>query len=146
MVGFHSAWNHLEAFCELLFDRMGVPTSRVRMQAILDGRDAPAHGSMELDGVEGGYLGELERLLKRYDAVRSLAWVIGRSLSMDRDYREENARCDYLLMTEGEGEVVTSFEDVRAIVSAAHDDGLTDADVPAIALDHGDGVQKIEAG
>lgn len=142
----HSAWNHLEAFCELVFDRLGISPDRVRIQAILDGRDAPARGSMEIEGVEGGYLGELERLLKRYDAVESLAWVIGRSLSMDRDYREENARCDYLLMTKGEGEVVTNFDDVREIVGSTHERGLTDADVPAIAFDHGDGVLKIESG
>ena len=143
----HSAWNHLEAFCELVFERLDISPDRVRMQAILDGRDAPARGSMELDGVEGGYLGELERLLSRYDAMRSLAWVIGRSLSMDRDYREENARCDYLLMTEGEGKVATSLEDIRDIVSSSHESELTDADVPAIALDHdGTGPARIEPG
>ena len=143
----HSAWNHLEAFCELVFERLGISPDRVRMQAILDGRDAPARGSMEIEGVEGGYLGELERLLGRYDAVRSLAWVIGRSLSMDRDYREENARCDYLLMTAGEGETATGFEDVKAIVSSTHENEFTDADVPAIALDHdGTGPARIKPG
>ena len=143
----HSAWNHLEAFCELVFVRLGVSPDRVRMQAILDGRDAPARGSMEIEGVEGGYLGELERLLEKYDAVKSLAWVVGRSLSMDRDYREENARCDYLLMTEGEGEIATSLEDVKAIVSSVHESEFTDADVPAIAMDHnGTGPARIEPG
>ena len=143
----HSAWNHLEAFCELMFERLGVSPKRVRMQAILDGRDAPARGSLELEGVDGGYLGELERLLGRYDAVESLAWVIGRSLSMDRDYREENARCDYLLMTEGAGEVATGFEDVREIVTSTHECELTDADVPAIALNwDGVGPARIVAG
>ena len=102
----HSAWNHLEAFFELVFERIGVPSERVRMQAILDGRDAPAQGSLELDGVDGGYLGELERLLRRYDALGSLAWVIGRGLAMDRDYREENAISDYGQLTEGSGHQV----------------------------------------
>ena len=143
----HSAWNHLEAFCELVFIRLGISPERVRMQAILDGRDAPAQGSMEIEGVDGGYLGELERLLAKYDASESLAWVVGRSLSMDRDYREENARCDYLLMTEGKGEAVTSFADVKEIVSSAHENGLTDADVPAMALDHdGNGPVTIKPG
>ncbi len=143
----HSAWNHLEAFCELVFVRLGVSANRVRMQAILDGRDAPARGSVEIEGVEGGYLGELERLLMRYEAVESLAWVVGRSLSMDRDYREENARCDYQLLTKGEGETATSFDDIREIVSVAHHSELTDADVPAIALDHdGNGPAVIEPG
>ena len=130
----HSAWNHLEAFCELVFERIGVPPSRVRMQAILDGRDAPARGSLELEGVEGGYLGELERLLVRYNAVESLAWVIGRGLAMDRDYREGNAMCDYALLTEGAGQHVWGIEEVRKVVTAYHNDGKTDADVEAIAL------------
>ena len=132
----HSAWNHLEAFCELVFGKIGASPHRVRMQAILDGRDAPAEGSLKLEGVDGGYLGELQRLLKRYDAIESLAWVIGRSLSMDRDYREENARCDYLLLTEANGEAAHNFDDVTSIVKSTHDAGLTDADVPAIALHH----------
>ena len=143
----HSAWNHLEAFCELVFERIGVPPSRVRMQAILDGRDAPARGSLELEGVEGGYLGELERLLVRYNAVESLAWVIGRGLAMDRDYREENARCDYALLTEGAGQHVWGFEEVRQVVAAYHDDGKTDADVEAIALvQERGGVASIQPG
>ena len=126
----HSAWNHLEAFCELVFTRIGVSPDRVQMQAILDGRDAPAKGSLGIEGVDGGYLGELERLLARYDAIESLSWIIGRSLSMDRDYREENAKCDYLLLTEGVGEVAGGFEDVKSIVTATHEAELTDADVP----------------
>ena len=130
----HSAWNHLEAFCELVFVRLGVPPGRVRMQAILDGRDAPANGSLELEGVDGGYLGELERLLRRYDAVESLAWVIGRGLAMDRDYREANAICDYALLTEGAGQHVWGIDEVREVVAAYHEDGKTDADVEAIAL------------
>ena len=143
----HSAWNHLEAFCDLLFSKIGASPDRVRMQAILDGRDAPAHGSLEIEGIDGGYLGELERLLERHGAVESLAWVIGRSLSMDRDYREENARCDYLLLTEGDGELATGFHDIIAKVKEVHDAGFTDADVPAIALNHGGkGIAKIETG
>ena len=130
----HSAWNHLEAFCELLFARMGVPPSRVRMQAILDGRDAPARGSLELEGVEGGYLGELERLLNRYDAEEILTWVIGRGYAMDRDYREGNAQCDYALLTGGTGQNVLGFDGLREVVAAYHDMGKTDADVEATAL------------
>ncbi len=132
----HSAWNHLEAFCNLIFSRVGAPPHRVRMQAVLDGRDAPAHGSIQLEGVDGGYLGELQRLLNRYNAIESLAWVIGRSLSMDRDYREENAQCDYLLMTQAKGQIAHSFDDIASIVKSTHDTGFTDADVPAIALHH----------
>ncbi len=142
----HSAWNHLEAFCDLVFVRLGVSPDRVKMQAILDGRDAPASGSMELEGVEGGYLGELERLLTRYDAVASLAWVIGRGLAMDRDYREENASTDYAQLTEGAGLHTWGFEGVREIVAAYHEDGRTDAVVEAISLIGERGVSRINPG
>ncbi len=143
----HSAWNHLEAFCDLVFERIGVSPERVRMQAILDGRDAPAKGSMEIEGVEGGYLGELERLLERYNAIESLAWVVGRGLAMDRDYREENAQCDYELLTGGKGRQLRGFDAVRKIVAEYHDAGMTDADVEAIALEREDGsVPTIQPG
>ncbi len=142
----HSAWNHLEAFLELLFVRLKVPPRRVRMQAILDGRDAPARGSLELEGVEGGYLGELERLLGRYDAVESLAWVIGRGLAMDRDYREGNAIVDYAQLTEGAGQHVWHFEGVRDLVLWYHEEGFTDADVEAISLVGRRGVATISPG
>ena len=130
----HSDWNHLEAFCELLFGRLRIPSERVRMQAILDGRDAPSRGSLELDGVEGGYLGELARLLSRYDALDSLAWVIGRSYAMDRDYRVGNAACDYALLTEGAGEQVWGIDEVRKMVYAYHEYGRMDSDVEGIAV------------
>ena len=143
----HSAWNHLEAFLELLFVRLKVPPRQVRMQAILDGRDAPARGSLELDGVEGGYLGELERLLERYDATERLKWVIGRSYAMDRDYRETNALIDHGLLTQGAGEQIWGFKELREMVAEYHEMGHTDADVYAIAV-AGEpvGVERIEPG
>ena len=77
----HSAWNHLEAFLELVFERIGLSPNQVRIQAILDGRDSPPRASLERrDGV-GGYLDRLEDLLDGYSATGSLAWVVGRSTS-----------------------------------------------------------------
>ena len=134
----HSAWEHLEAMLELVFVRLNLPTSTVRLQAILDGRDAPATGSLRLDGARGGYLGELSRLLARYDAEESLAWVIGRSIAMDRDYREDCAEANYLLLTGGRGTPARDIDDVRSLVAEVHDRGGTDADTPPIAV-HADG-------
>ena len=143
----HSAWNHLEAFCDLLFSELNAPPSRVRMQAILDGRDAPANGSMKVEGLDDGYLDYLERLLEKHGAIESLAWVIGRSIAMDRDYREENAKADYLQITAGEGKVAESFGRLREIVASAHDSGLTDADVPPIVMSSlPDGIRVIRPG
>ena len=105
----HSAWNHLEAFLELVFARIGMRPDKVRIQAILDGRDSPPRASLERrDGI-GGYLDRLEDLLDAYSATGSLAWVVGRSTGMDRDYREVNARDDYLLLTAGDGVHVDGF-------------------------------------
>ncbi|HBO90479.1 MAG TPA: hypothetical protein DD460_06985, partial [Acidobacteria bacterium] len=42
----HSAWNHLEAFLELVFERYKLPVKQVQMQAILDGRDSGIHSSI----------------------------------------------------------------------------------------------------
>ncbi len=143
----HSAWNHLEAFLELLFEHIGLPPERVRMQAILDGRDAPAHGSLEMDGIPGGYLGHLERLLHRFDAIDSLAWVIGRSIAMDRDYREVNAKQDFELLTGAHGRLVADLDEVRHIVTDTHRRGFTDADVPSMLLTRGNnGPARVEVG
>ena len=130
----HSAWNHLEAMMDLLFNRRKLPPSQVQIQAILDGRDAPAYGSSQLPDVEDGYLGELQRLLRRFGAEESLAWVVGRSMAMDRDYREECAETNYRLLTEGAGSRVVGFAAVRESVEAFHENGGTDADVPPIAI------------
>ena len=130
----HSAWNHLEAFLELVFARMGLQPAQVRIQAILDGRDSPPYASIERQNGIGGYLDRLEDLLGRYGAIESLAWVVGRSIGMDRDYREVNARADFLLLTAGDGLHVDGFDGVRRAIAVAHSRGSTDQDVPPIVV------------
>ncbi len=130
----HSAWNHLEAFLELVFGRMGLRPSQVRIQAILDGRDSPPTASLDRRNGIGGYLDMLEGLLGRHDAKDSLAWVVGRSIGMDRDYREVNARADFLLLTEGDGLYVDGFGGVRRAIAEAHSRGSTDQDIPPIVV------------
>lgn len=136
----HSAWEHLQAMLDLVFARLKLPPKQVRLQAILDGRDAPATGSMQLEGVEGGYLGELSRLLARYGAEESLAWVVGRSIAMDRDYREECAEANYMLLTQGRGTHASGIEDVQSYVVKFHEQGGVDADIPPIVV-HADGCE-----
>ena len=130
----HSAWNHLEAFLELVFERIGLSPNQVRIQAILDGRDSPPRASLERREDIGGYLDKLETLLGRYSATGSLAWVVGRSFGMDRDFREVNARADYLLLTAGDGVHVDGFDGVRRAIAEAHRQGRTDQDVPPIVV------------
>ncbi len=130
----HSAWNHLEAFLDLVFIRHHADPRQVRMQAVLDGRDCPARWSLDGAGGAGKYLDRLQLLLGRYKAEECLAWVVGRSTAMDRDYREQNTRADYLLLTRGEGARVQGFSGVKQAVRAAHASGLGDSDVPPIAV------------
>ena len=143
----HSAWNHLEAFLELVFDRHNIAPEKVRMQAILDGRDSAVNGSIvSKDGV-GDFIGQLQISLGKYGAESSLAWVVGRSIAMDRDYREAAAKADFDLITGGAGEQATTYDDVRSIVAATHESGKTDQDVPSIAVLRADGsVPAIEVG
>ena len=68
-------------------------------------------------------------------ATESLAWVVGRSTGMDRDYREVNARSDFLLLTAGDGLTqVDGFDGVRRAIAEAHGRGLTDQDIPPIVV------------
>ena len=143
----HSAWNHLEAFLELAFARMGLRPGQVRIQAILDGRDSPPTASLEQHNGIGGYIDTLEALLGMYSATESLAWVVGRSNGMDRDYREINARADFLLLTAGEGVHADGFDGVRRAVGETHGRGHTDQDVPPIVVRRPGGcVRKVEPG
>ncbi|MDP6055853.1 MAG: alkaline phosphatase family protein [Dehalococcoidia bacterium] len=130
----HSAWNHLEAFLELVFERRQISPAKVQMQAILDGRDSATNSSIVAQNGSGDFIGQLQQLLSKYDAEQSLAWVVGRSTAMDRDYREESARTDFDLLTGNTGESAAGFDEVRSIIAATHDSGKTDQDVPPIAI------------
>ena len=135
----HSAWNHLEAFMELVFDRHGFDPSSVQMQAILDGRDSAIDSSINTYGPgdeSGNFLGRLQKLLAKYDAQRSLAWVVGRSIAMDRDYREAAAKSDFDHLTGALGQPISNFNELRAVIAGVHSgpEGKTDQDVPQISI------------
>ena len=135
----HSAWNHLEAFLELVFTRHGVAPDHVQMQAILDGRDSAADSSIVSTDGSGDFLGKLQASLGKYNAETSLAWVVGRSIAMDRDYREEAARTDFELMTGKTGQPVSGYDEIRSLISDTHTSGKTDQDVPPISFLRADG-------
>lgn len=144
----HSAWNHLEAFLELVFVQHGVAPEHVQMQAILDGRDSTIDSSIvSAANDSGNFIGRLQSLLGRYNAETTLAWVVGRSIAMDRDYREEAARADFELMTGKSGQSVSGFDGARAFISKTHASGKTDQDVPPISILRADGsIPAISAG
>ena len=139
----HSAWNHLEAFLELVFERYKLPVKQVQMQAILDGRDSGIHSSITKEQDSGDFLGRLQNLLDIYDANESLAWVIGRSTAMDRDYRESAAKTDFDLLTGKAMHTVSSFDEVREIISESHSNGRTDQDISPISLMRTDGTKPV---
>ena len=143
----HSAWNHLEAFLALVFTEVGLHPRRVRMQAIVDGRDCPKRSSLEQSGTTGGYLNRLQKLLATFDAEHCLAWIVGRSIAMDRDYREANTMADYLLVTKGVGRHVIGFKGAIEAIKADHQRGIFDSDIqPIVVLDHGNEPRTVESG
>lgn len=138
----HSAWNHLDAFLKLIFEIVKLTPAHVRMQAVLDGRDCPGDSSIKAyDGV-GNYLGRLEKSLARYGAQPSLAWIVGRNIAMDRDYREASARADFLMLTKAEGRPVEGFPGVRASIAEAHASGLSDTDIPPLVVTFNNGERR----
>lgn len=143
----HSAWNHLEAFAELVFSRHGVDPANVQMQAILDGRDSATDSSIVRKNDLGDFIDRLQQLLGKYNAEQSLAWVVGRSTAMDRDYREESAKSDFDHMTGTIGEPVSGFDEIRSAIARAHTEGKTDQDIPPISVLRADGsMPAISAG
>jgi 2,3-bisphosphoglycerate-independent phosphoglycerate mutase len=130
----HSAWNHLEALLEAIFTGAKLPPSRVNIEAITDGRDSPAYSSVRAVGQQYGFLYKLKTLLGRYGAEESLAWVIGRSIAMDRDYEEARTKQDFQMLVASEGQYVPDFDAAIEAVRAFHGAGGTDPNVPPIVV------------
>ncbi|MGI8554237.1 MAG: hypothetical protein ACR2PL_26130 [Dehalococcoidia bacterium] len=130
----HSSWDHLKALLEAAFVRSGLSAAQLRLQAILDGRDSPPYSSVQRSGDRYGFLLKLRDLLSHYRAEESLAWIIGRSLAMDRDYEEARARQDYELLVEGRGKQVATFAAAIEAVRHFHEQGFTDTNVPPIVV------------
>jgi 2,3-bisphosphoglycerate-independent phosphoglycerate mutase len=141
----HSCWNHLESFLKLLFSRHEFDSNRFRVQAILDGRDAPLKSSLEMEGEKYGFLYKLRDLLESYKAVHCLSWIIGRGYAMDRDYEEARTRLDYKLLTEAEGIEAENFEDAIEIVKKFHSENIFDPFIKPIAIkDRNKNLRKLE--
>jgi 2,3-bisphosphoglycerate-independent phosphoglycerate mutase len=130
----HSSWNHLEALLELIFIEKKIPPEKVQIHAVLDGRDSSPFGSVNNVSPIGNYLDLLKELLNNYEAEQCLAWVIGRSIAMDRDYREDLAKTNYELITKGIGKLVNNFNELKAHITKCHKLGMTDQDIPPIVV------------
>lgn len=142
----HSCWNHLEAFLKLCFEIHQIPTEKVRIFAMLDGRDSGPYSSMEQEN-DDGFLPMLKKLLARYEAEESLAWILGRSYAMDRDYDESKTEKAYDLIVRGNGTEAGSFDAAMEEVKRQHQGDATDTTILPIAVKDGAGkVRTIVSG
>lgn len=118
--GVHSQLTHLLALVDLAKQ---FNVKKVRIHAILDGRDTPPRSGIR-------YVKQLEARLKSAPAVE-VASICGRFYAMDRDTRWERIEKAYRLYTRGEGR---GEKNPEAAVSMAYDRGETDEFVKPIVL------------
>jgi len=141
----HSCWDHLENFLKLVFTKYQFNPSNLRIQAILDGRDAPLKSSIEKVGKKYGFLYKLKDLLSKYNADDSIAWIIGRGIAMDRDYEEERTKKDYELLVKGKGILASDFYDAVKKISEFHKKQFFDPFInPIIIKDKNGSIRMIE--
>jgi 2,3-bisphosphoglycerate-independent phosphoglycerate mutase len=128
--GVHSGWEHIEAAIELAAQE-GVP--EVAFHAFTDGRDTLPDSGL-------GYVGELERWLRR---VGRVATVSGRYYAMDRDTRWERTKLAYDAMAHAEGLRAESAEEA---VSAAYERDETDEFIRPTVIGDYDGFAEGDVG
>ncbi|MFO7617821.1 MAG: 2,3-bisphosphoglycerate-independent phosphoglycerate mutase [Bacteroidales bacterium] len=119
--GVHSLDRHLYALCDMTRD---YGLDQVFIHAITDGRDTDPYSGL-------GFLRQLEEHLSRSNGT--IASLIGRYYSMDRDKRWERIKLGYDLYVHGKGKPVTSILDA---VQESYDEGITDEFIkPVIRVD-----------
>ena len=121
--GVHANDRHLVALAELAA-RTGV--SRVRVHALLDGRDTPPSSAL-------GFVADLERRLAAAHPDARIATVGGRYYAMDRDGRWERVERGYDAIVHGEAE--HRAPSATAAVEAAYARGETDEFVVPTVID-----------
>lgn len=129
--GVHSHINHLRALLKLAKD-LEIP--RIRIHALLDGRDVPPSSGL-------GYLEQLEDMIRELDLENqaTIATVMGRFYGMDRDNRWERTQLAYQALVEGKGQYYSSAAEA---VAASYEEGNTDEFViPSVIMDE-DGIPK----
>jgi 2,3-bisphosphoglycerate-independent phosphoglycerate mutase len=124
--GVHANDRHLVALAELAA-QTGV--ARVRVHALLDGRDTPPSSAL-------GYVADLERRLAAAHPDIAIASVGGRYYAMDRDGRWDRVERGYDAIVHAEGERASS---ASAAIDAAYARGETDEFVAPAVIDGTDG-------
>lgn len=141
----HSCWNHLDNYLNLALVKHKFDPGKLRIQAILDGRDCPLKSSLEKNGEKYGFLYKLKDMAAKYNADDCVAWIIGRGIAMDRDYEEGRTKRDYELLVKGNGRIAADFDDAIEIVKKLHEEEVFDPFVePIIVKDKTGSIRKIE--
>ena len=123
--GVHANDRHLVALAELAARE---DVARVRIHALLDGRDTPPSSAL-------GFLGDLESRLRASHPAARIASVGGRYFAMDRDQRWARTEQGYDAIVHGEGARASS---ATAAIEAAYARGETDEFVtPTVIEDAG---------
>ena len=125
--GVHANDRHLVALAELAA-RRGVP--RVRVHALLDGRDTPPRSAL-------GFMADLEGRLAAAHPDAKIATVGGRYWAMDRDKRWERTARGYDAIVHGAGERAPS---ATAAIEQADARGENDEFVTPTVIDGVDGI------
>ena len=114
--GVHSLDTHLYKLCDLTGDH---GLDKVYVHAITDGRDTDPRSGL-------GYIQNLENHLQKSNGT--IASLIGRYYTMDRDKRWDRVKEGYDLMVHGKGKQVTSIVEA---VENSYKDGITDEFIKA---------------
>ena len=125
--GVHANDRHVVALAELAARRR---VRRVRVHALLDGRDTPPSSAL-------GYVADLEPRLAAAHPDARIATVGGRYYAMDRDLRWERIEQGYHAIVHGEGLHASSAADA---IAAAYARGETDEFVTPTVIDGADGI------
>ncbi len=124
--GVHANDRHLVALVELAA-RQGV--ERVRIHALLDGRDTPPRSAQ-------GYVEDLEARLAEAHPDARIATIGGRYFAMDRDRRWERTEQGYDAIVHAEGLHAAT---PRVAIEAAYERGENDEFVTPTVIDGADG-------
>jgi 2,3-bisphosphoglycerate-independent phosphoglycerate mutase len=125
--GVHANDRHLVEVARLAAE-WGV--ARVRVHALLDGRDTPPRSAL-------AFIADLERRLEDAHPDARIASIGGRYYAMDRDKRWERVERGYDAIVHGAGERAAS---PIAAVEAAYARGENDEFVTPTVIDGGDGM------
>lgn len=121
--GVHAHINHLKGLCDAA-KANGLQEAFIHV--FTDGRDTDPKGGL-------GYVTELQEHLK--NSVGTIASVVGRYYSMDRDKRWERVKLAYDALVKGVGE---RSKDIKAAIAKSYDNGVTDEFIRPIIQANGE--------